>query len=158
MKKHLKYLTTDIVFQEVPNEVSLAIDITGCPHKCEGCHSNMLWKDVGDILINDLDNLIAPYSNLITCVCFMGGDQNMTELISLCRKVQIKYNLKTCVYSGGNDVSIFKECITYLDYLKIGSYVKKLGGLDSSTTNQKFYKIENGYELTDITNYFQIKK
>ena len=42
----LKYVNCDIVFQEVPNEVALAINISGCPCHCPGCHSPYLWQDV----------------------------------------------------------------------------------------------------------------
>ena len=35
----LKYANFDIVFQEVPDEVTLAINISNCPNQCVGCHS-----------------------------------------------------------------------------------------------------------------------
>ena len=35
----LKYANFDIVFQEVPEEVTLAINISNCPNQCPGCHS-----------------------------------------------------------------------------------------------------------------------
>ena len=157
MKKRLKYLTTDVVFQEVPNEISLAIDITNCPYFCRGCHSPILGQDVGELLLDDIDKLIEPYRKEITCVCFMGGDQNINELIELCKIVKENYKLKTCVYSGNDNISHFKDCIKYLDYLKIGRYVEELGGLNSIETNQKFYKINNE-KLINITNTFQRKK
>lgn len=70
----LKYKGYAIVFQEVPNEITLAINICGCPHKCKGCHSQYLWLDDGDILEKDLNDIIDKYKDYITCVCFMGGD------------------------------------------------------------------------------------
>ena len=53
--KKLKYNGYSIVMQEVPNEVSLAINISGCPHKCEGCHSKYLWEYDGEYLIDDIE-------------------------------------------------------------------------------------------------------
>ena len=41
---------------------------------------------------------------------FMGGDQAMDDLKFLLEKVKAQ-GLKTCVYSGAEDVSIFKMCI-----------------------------------------------
>ena len=79
----LKYLGYSIVFQEVPDEVTLAINISGCPHKCEGCHSKYLWEYEGNYISDDLVKLIEKYKGLITCVCFMGGDQNQKELTDL---------------------------------------------------------------------------
>ena len=49
----LKYVNTGIVFQEIPDEVTLAINISGCPCQCPGCHSQYLWEDVGMPLTTD---------------------------------------------------------------------------------------------------------
>ena len=38
------------VLSEIPNEITLAINITNCPCACKGCHSNYLGKDVGKYL------------------------------------------------------------------------------------------------------------
>ena len=43
----LKYANFDIVFQEVPEEVTLAINISNCPNQCPGCHSKYLWENKG---------------------------------------------------------------------------------------------------------------
>lgn len=152
----LRYSHYDIVMQEVPNETTLAIDITGCPYKCPGCHSPFLWEYFGDILIDNLESLILKYKDYITCVCFMGGDQNMEDLISACKMVR-SYGLKTCVYSGSNNKYKFDSILELLDYLKIGSYMQYYGGLDQVATNQRFYKIKDR-ELLDITYKFQEKK
>lgn len=150
----LKYTHYDITFQEVPNEVSLVINISGCPHHCEGCHSQYLWDYVGDYIIDSIDEIIQKYNSLITCVCFMGGDQNLDELKILLHRIKNKYQLKTCLYSGSDDVDIFNSIFQYLDYLKVGKFNASLGGLDSKLTNQRFYKI-NGMELEDNTNVFR---
>ena len=34
--------------------------------------------------------------------------------------------------------------LALLDYLKLGPYDERLGGLDSPTTNQRFYRVERG--------------
>lgn len=153
----LKYTHYDIVFQEVPNEVSLVINISGCPHKCEGCHSKYLWDYVGNYLAEDIDNIIQKYKGLTTCICFMGGDQNLEELTELLFKVKYKHQLKTCVYSGVDDIQVFDNTLQYLDYLKIGKFNLKFGGLDKQTTNQRFYRIEK-CKLEDITNVFWKQK
>ena len=71
----LNYLNTGIVFQEIPDEVTLSINITGCPCRCPGCHSQYLWENIGEPLTPMvLDKLVADYNDEITCICFMGGD------------------------------------------------------------------------------------
>ena len=65
----LKYADYDIVFQEIPNEVSLAINISNCPNHCIGCHSPYLMNDVGDVLDEQsLQLLMDKYGHDVTCV------------------------------------------------------------------------------------------
>lgn len=155
MNKPLKYIGHSIVFQEVPNEVSVAFNISCCPYKCKGCHSLYLWEDEGEYLLKDLPSVLEEYGELITCVCFMGGDQNMLELIEAC-KIAKSNGLKTCLYSGCDDFSQLEDVIQYLNYVKTGSYKENLGGLNSSKTNQRFYRLIN-HEFEDITKWFQNK-
>ena len=152
----LKYLGYSIVFQEVPDEVTLAINISGCPHKCEGCHSKYLWEYQGNYISDDLDSLIEKYKGLITCVCFMGGDQNQIDLLGLLKTVQ-KYGLKTALYTGlGLVNNLNMRILGNLNYLKTGEYNSSLGGLNSLTTNQRMYKWNYSTgQWDDITYKFQ---
>ena len=43
--------------------------------------------------------------------------------------------------------------LTNFDYVKIGSYKQELGGLASSKTNQRMYRLANG-KMEDITALF----
>ena len=152
MLKPLKYIGYAIVFQEVYNETTLAFSISGCPYHCNGCHSQYLWEYEGDNLIENMKQIINKYDGYITCVCFMGGDQNMNELIEalqICSGI----GLKTCVYSGSSDISKFKDALPYLDWLKLGKYEEGLKannhiehGVRLATSNQHMYRIthENG--------------
>lgn len=145
--KKLKYNGYSVVMQEVPNEVSLAINISGCPHKCEGCHSTYLWEYSGEYLTDSIEELLNQYDNLITCVCFMGGDQNQEELLYCLKKVKER-GLKTCLYSGVDDINVIHSNVKdSLDYLKIGRYNQELGGLDKKTTNQRMYDLANNKEI-----------
>ena len=64
------------------------------------------------------------------------------------------HNLKTCIYSGFDIVAPFVAFLPMLDYLKLGHYDERLGGLDSPTTNQRFFRIEAG-KLFDQTYLFR---
>jgi len=154
----LKYRGYAIVCQEVPDEISLAFNISGCPHKCEQCHSQYLWEYEGNFIGEDLDKVLSVNKEFISCVCFMGGDQNMQELYNLCKHIKDDYNLKTCVYSGLNDIAFFTDLIkdNLLDYLKLGKYDYKKGGLSSMTTNQVMYKIVNN-KIQDVSYRFRTK-
>ena len=154
-KKPLKYIGYAVVCAEVPDEISIAFNISGCEHKCHGCHSKYLWEYKGEYLKDDLMNIVSKYNELITCVCFLGGDQNIEELSESCQIIK-DINLKTCIYSGYDSIEPFKHLIenNLIDYLKIGSFKIEYGSLNVSGTNQVMYKIKDG-TLEDITYKFQ---
>lgn len=144
----LKVASYDIVFQEIPGEVTLALNLSGCPCHCPGCHSQHLWTDTGDELtVGLLDALIDQYKGLITCVAFMGGDQAPEEVARLAESIR---DLKTAWYSGRMNMPSVES---RFDYVKIGPYIESLGGLKSEKTNQRLYK-RVGEEWQDITSVF----
>lgn len=152
----LRYVSYDIVFQEIPHEVTLAINLSNCPNRCKGCHSAHLMQDIGEVLNEDaLDGLLRQYGSAVTCVCFMGGDAapHHVEYLSIYLHRQTNGKLKTGWYSGKKNLP--QGCnVANFDYIKIGPYIEQFGGLDSPSTNQRFYRIENG-EMVDMTDWFQ---
>ena len=160
----LKYVNTMVTFSEVPDEISLCIEISNCPCHCKNCHSPYLAEDIGKPLIykdthnnrtvincNPLSELIEA-NNGITCVCLMGGDSNPEYINILGRTIKC-HKLKSAWYSGKQELS--KDInLEFFDFIKLGPYIEELGPLNSKTTNQRFYKIENN-KLIDITYKFQ---
>ncbi|MDR3189063.1 MAG: anaerobic ribonucleoside-triphosphate reductase activating protein [Prevotellaceae bacterium] len=152
----LKFLSYDVVFQEVPNEVTLAINISGCPNRCRGCHSPWLMEDAGEPLDEAaLARLLREYGSAITCVCFMGGDaapREVERLAAALRRAN-RHRLKVAWYSGRQTLP--DGCsLQRFDFVKLGPYIAPLGGLDCATTNQRFYRIENG-KMLDETERFR---
>ena len=148
----LKYLNTEVTFSEIPDEITLCINITGCKNACEGCHSPYLAKDIGTILNSGELFLLIQNNKGITCVCFMGGDSNPEQIDMLSSDVK-RWGFKTAWYSGKQKLP--KELrIKNFDYIKVGPYIPELGGLDKETTNQIMYKVDNG-NLIDITYRFK---
>ncbi|MDR2813196.1 MAG: anaerobic ribonucleoside-triphosphate reductase activating protein, partial [Prevotellaceae bacterium] len=133
----LRFVSYSIVFQEIPDEVTLAVNISGCPHRCKGCHSPYLWEDVGTPLDeNALSGLLSKYGDAITCICFMGGDANPQHVADLAALARAKTGggIKTGWYSGRNTLPE-KSFAQYFDYIKVGAYVESLGGLSVAATN-----------------------
>ena len=138
----LKYVDTKEVFAEIPDEITLAISISGCPIRCKGCHSKYLWDDVGEPLSFDaLSAMLADHCG-VTCVCFMGGDQAPEEINVLAQWVKANTDVRTAWYSGADEVNTAIN-LNNLDYLKIGHYSDKYGPLNSPTTNQVLWRIEH---------------
>lgn len=149
----LKYVDAKVVFAEVPDEVTLAINISNCPCQCKGCHSSYLAQDIGEPLdLQHLTNLIDSNKG-ITCVCIMGGDANPSEVDDIAQDIKEYYpELKVGWYSGRQELS--KDInLENFDFIKLGSYKGEFGPLNSRTTNQRFYKVSNG-ELINITSKF----
>ena len=149
----LKYVDTKVVFAEIPDEITLAINISGCPCNCKGCHSSYLAEDIGEPLdLQHLTNLIDSNKG-ITCVGLMGGDANPSEVDDIAQDIKEYYpELKVGWYSGRQELSKDIE-LSNFDYIKLGPYKEEFGPLNSKTTNQRFYKV-NGKELIDITSRF----
>lgn len=149
----IKYVDTMVTFSEVPDEISLCIEISNCPCHCKNCHSSYLAEDIGEELtFKALDTLIKN-NNGITCVAFMGGDAEPMGINILASYVKEYYpNIKTAWYSGRQELS--KDInLEFFDYIKLGPYIEELGPLTSKTTNQKFYKVVDN-KLEDITYKF----
>ena len=144
-------ITPSVVFQEVPNEISLCFSITGCKVGCKGCHSTELWQeDNGVSLTNkNFTQWLKKYQGLISCVVFFGGEWQANALIE---KLIIAKNhgLKTCLYSGEKHIDI--NISQHLNFLKTGAWHETLGGLDSPTTNQVFRNVISGERLNHLFN------
>lgn len=138
-----KSLPPQIVFQEVPDEISLAFTITGCPLRCSGCHSQETWnRELGsELTLTKYQQYLLQYKNMITCVVFFGGEwvsNLLIEKLILARDA----GLKTCLYTGLEKIPHRIQC--HLDYLKLGPWCSQYGGLGEPTTNQRFFDLHTG--------------
>lgn len=149
----IKFVNYDIVFREIPNLVSLALNISNCQNNCKGCHSKYLQQDIGTILTEEIIDELIDTNKGINCIIFMGEGNDREELLKIANYIKNK-NIYVAIYSGSNKVplSYFK----IFDYIKIGPYIKEKGPLDNINTNQKLYKIENR-KVLDITYMFHKK-
>lgn len=145
----LKYTDFDIVFQEIPDEVTLAINISNCPCGCAGCHSPQLANDIGDALTEQvIDALLDKYGAAVTCVCLMGGDADPAAVNALAEHIRLK-DKKSAWYSGRTALPDTIDT-AHFDFIKLGPYIAERGGLKSPETNQRLFRIEQG-QMHDIT-------
>ena len=151
----LKYVNTDVVFQEIPDEVTLAINISNCPCHCPGCHSQYLWDDIGLPLdTRAVDAFVERLSADITSIAFMGGDADPKGVNMLAQYVHEEYpKLKVAWYTGRIRVPAIVNKADF-DYIKVGPYIRHLGPLKSPTTNQRLYCRQDDGTFEDITYRF----
>ncbi len=146
MSGYLRFATEQVVWQEVPCEVSLAFTISGCPLRCKGCHSSAARNPSAGQLLTPEYFLarLTQYQGLISCVLFLGGEWLPAKLIMLLR-IAREQQLKTCLYTGFEHVA--PNLLPYLTYLKTGPWVAELGGLNSPNTNQRFIDVHTQENL-----------
>lgn len=150
----LEYIDAYVGSQEIPNEESLVIVITDYILQCRGKKAKIYKEKERKPLTKDelslyIDSLIGE----ITCVVFLGGDCAPEEINDLAAYIREKYSdIKIGWYSADETITIFTEYRNF-DYIKLGPYNQKRGGLNSPKTNQRLYMIE-GALLIDITNLF----
>lgn len=150
----LKYLNTQVTFAEVPDEITLCINITGCKNGCKNCHSSYLAEDIGNPLNKTVLSKLLEDNKGISCVSFMGGDGDPVHIVALASWVKTHTNLKVAWYSGRQEISdIVARQLRWFDYIKLGPYIEEFGPLNSRTTNQRLYRVEKEV-LIDITNRF----
>ncbi|WXB47804.1 anaerobic ribonucleotide reductase small subunit [Vibrio phage VB_VaC_TDDLMA] len=143
----MRYSYPQETLTEVPGEISLALSISGCDLGCKGCHSTETWNpNFGTELDEREMKRLLKKHKFCTCVVFYGGEwdiDNLQKMITMCHF----YNKKVCLYTG-RDLNYFSsDFLQSLDYIKVGKYIKELGGLQSRQTNQKFYDLYNNKEV-----------
>lgn len=159
----VKYYSTSVVFEEIPDEVTLAIEITNCQGHCEGCHSPWLREDIGEELTPGILNRLIDENDGITCVCFMGEGNDIDGLLELAKIVD-KRGLAAALYSGRTNID--EKLGEVFTYIKEGPYIERLGPLNKETTNQRLYKVYRtisydgklDLEFNDITYKFWKRK
>ena len=151
----LKYVNTDVVFQEIPDEVTLAINISGCPCRCPGCHSRYLWDDIGEPLTPEaIEGFFGQFGSDITCLALMGGDGDPVAVNELARYIHVHHPAYRVAWYSGRIRIPSVICKADFDYIKVGPYIRHLGPLGKPTTNQRLYRVLPGGEMQDITSRF----
>ncbi len=153
----IKYVPgmTSVVIEEIPDRVTLAVDISNCQGNCVGCHSPFLKTDIGDPLTEEVIDTLLAANFGVDCFLFLGEGRDLPRLLELAAHVRSK-GLSPALYSGRREVE--PEIYEAFDYVKVGPYIEKYGPLNSRTTNQRLYRIRHGADGTpekeDITARF----
>ena len=146
----IKYIPelTDIVLEEIPDRVTLAVEISNCRGSCLGCHSPFLQKDIGEELTPAVvDRLIADNFG-VNCFLLLGEGKDKEALLRIASHLREKFpRIERAVYSGRTEVD--PEFYEAFDYVKVGPYIAECGPLNERTTNQRLY-----YHREDITSRF----
>ena len=141
---------TSVVLEEIPDRVSLAVDISNCRGNCVGCHSPFLKDDIGEELTAAVIDALVADNFGVNCFLFLGEGRDPATLLSLAAHVR-SIGLDVALYSGRAEVEpAFWQAF---DYLKTGPYKPECGPLNQPSTNQRLYHIVAGVP-EDITARF----
>jgi len=153
----LKYVPrmTSVVMEEIPDRVTLAVDISCCRGLCRGCHSPFLREDIGDPLTEEVIDSLVDDNFGVDCFLFLGEGRDPDALISLASHVR-EMGLSPALYSGREEVE--DELYRCFDYVKVGPYIPERGPLSSPGTNQRLYRVrhnqDGSYLREDMTERF----
>ena len=77
----LKYVPqmTSVVLEEIPDRVTLAVDISNCPGHCEGCHSPFLREDIGEPLTAAIIDTLVRDNFGVNCFLFLGEGRDIAR-------------------------------------------------------------------------------
>jgi anaerobic ribonucleoside-triphosphate reductase activating protein len=101
-----------------------------------------------------IDDFVAKYGTSLTCLAFMGGDNDPRGVDHLAEYIHEEYpELRVAWYSGRTVISALINKDNF-DYIKIGPYIKHLGPLKKPTTNQRLYRRTDEGDFEDITARF----
>ncbi len=151
----IKYIPelTSVVIEEIPDRLTLALEISRCKGRCEGCHSPFLREDIGENLTEEVIDKLLEENFGINCVLFLGEGDDPAALLRLADYVRTAHNLEVALYSGREDVE--PEVWAAFDYVKVGPYIAGKGPLNKPGTNQRLYHLAHKgagqIEKTDIT-------
>lgn len=127
--------------------------VSGCSHKCKGCHNQITWDVCGGIEFDEsaerelFEALNRPYISGIT---FSGGDPlhpaNRSEIARLIEKTRVLFPNKTIwLYTG-----FLWEEICDLDYIKKIDVVVDGKFIEEQKDNKLFWKGSANQRVIDV--------
>lgn len=143
----LKYVPgmTNVVLEEIPDRVTLAVEISNCQGNCKGCHSPWLRDDIGEPLTFKAVVSLIEDNFGVNCFLLLGEGRDRQALLGIAAFIKARYPGIECgLYSGRTEVE--KEIFDAFDYVKTGPYIEELGPLNKETTNQRLY--HHGVDIT----------
>lgn len=106
----LKYVDTRVCFAEVPDEITLCINLSNCPCHCKGCHSSYLAENIGEVLTYSRIEKLLKKNKGVTAICFMGGDNDPKLINHYARLIKDSYEEEVeNTYKVNKAISLAKD-------------------------------------------------
>ncbi|MBM6701110.1 4Fe-4S cluster-binding domain-containing protein [Megasphaera elsdenii] len=157
----LPIVNKGITLTEIPNRISVFFEIGNCTCHCDGCHSPELWDTNytrPNMTVQEMiDYVHEQYKLGANAVVIMGGwnNEEVSRSALILLLLDLSCEFQVGIYVGDD----YLGCLPRLPikWIKSGRYEKDKGGLDSPTTNQKFYEFNSYYQTWEdkTKEYFQ---
>ena len=154
--KYLKIIDETITDGE---GLRTSVYVSGCNHKCKGCHNPQTWDFNQRYLITEevVQDLIKSIKNnpLLSGITFSGGDPletgNAQDLEWILEEIK-KAGINVWVYTGYRIEELEfmpeqKKCLEYIDVLVDGPFIQELKDPDlkfRGSSNQRILHLING--------------
>ena len=142
--------------------------VSGCPHKCEGCHNPITWNENEGVEFDEnaqMEIFNELEKDYISGITISGGDPlyhpNRKDIEELLKNIKSKYPKKTVwVYTGFNwndikDLPLLK----YVDVLVDGKFVLSLKNTSlhwKGSSNQNVIDVKETLKNKKITLFKEI--
>lgn len=141
--------------------------VSGCEHKCKGCHNVITWNENDGILFdedakNELFSILKEEH--IKGITFSGGDPifkpNLAQITLLAKEIKQHFKDKDIwLYTGYKWENICNlEIINYIDILIDGKFEEKLKNNNlfwRGSSNQRVIDVKKTIENKKITLYIK---
>jgi len=121
--------------------------VQGCLRKCEDCHNPSTWDiEMGKEI--DIEEIVEDLNKkCLNKKLTISGGEPLLQYPAILELVKNLDDFNIVLYTGFEFDNVSKEILHYLDYIKVGKYIKE----QRSTTipfmgsnNQKFIKLRGG--------------
>lgn len=127
----LNFFTVAVDSHRIEGETMLLIFLGSCPRQCAECVSEKFKEESENQLSISILHALIENNPDITCIGFVGGDNDHNNINFLANYIHLNTNLKVCMYSSEK---IDKKLVNCLDYYVI--YF-----CDLTSNKRKYYKI-----------------
>lgn len=154
----------DIRYDDLLNGdgIRCVLFVSGCEHKCKGCHNKQAWDIDSGYEFNDkcVDDIVEYCENkYVSGLTLSGGDalhsNNYNDVLELCKVFRLKHSNKKTIwlYTGYKFDDIKNlEILKFVDVIVDGKYIEEFRDVNChwrGSTNQNIYRKVNNQWIKD---------
>jgi len=120
--------------------------VQGCKRRCEDCHNPSTW-DVDKGIYYNVDEIIKELNkNCLNKKLSISGGEPILQYPAILELVRKLKDFDIVLYTGFEFEDIPKEILNYIDYIKVGKFIKEKRTTITpyiGSTNQEFINLKN---------------